>query len=119
MCIRIVNEQAELEFDPLKPLEEQIAGAKQILVNYDPADSKIDSFVCQMQRIVKNGIDCRVDIKVSTNNLLKGIVLERQLDKLQLEVYMNEAVKELTKYHSNIDRRLNEMSEMCIGKINE
>jgi cell fate (sporulation/competence/biofilm development) regulator YlbF (YheA/YmcA/DUF963 family) len=118
MCIKIIGER-EQEFNPNEPLEEQVVGANEIVVSYDPTDPKIDSFVGQMERIIKNGISCKVDIRVNANNCLNGMRLERQLDKLKLKLDMNEVVKGLTKFHADIDHRLNEISAMCVEKINE
>lgn len=119
MCVKIICTDHEHEFNPSEPLENQIMGAKEIVLNYDPYDLKIGSFVEQIESMVKNGISCKVDIKVNANNLLDGIKLERQLEKLKLKLDINEVTKGLTTFHSDIDRRLGEIQEICLGKMNE
>lgn len=119
MCIRIICKDHEHEFNPTEPLENQVIGAHKILINYDPTDLKIPSFEDQIELMVKNGASCKAEIEVNTNNDLDGIRLERRIEKLKLALDVNEAVKKLTLLQADTDRRLSEMSNMCIGKIDE
>src|SRR5271155_3757057 len=107
MCIKIIGSQ-ELEFNSAQPLEEQIHDAKEIVVDYDPEDSKIDFFVNEMERFCNTGINCDVEIKVESNNYLDGIKLERRIEKIKQKINVNEVVKGLTKFHYDVDRKLNE-----------
>src|ERR1019366_1504888 len=100
-------------------LENQLVGAKEIFISYDPQDPKIDSFVGQIQVMVKNGVNCGAEIKVEANNYLRGFKLERTLKKLKNKLDMNEAVKGLCLFHANADRQLCEISQMCLGKTDE
>ncbi len=118
MCIKIIGTE-EQEFNPSEPLEEQIAGAKEIVVSYDPVDPKISSFVGQIELMVKNGVSLPADITVKTNNYLNGRKLERKLESLKRKLDVNEVVKGLTNFHAETDRKLSEISEMCLGKIDE
>jgi hypothetical protein len=99
-----------------EPLESQIAEAKEIVVSYDPTDPKIDSFVNGIEKMVKNGITCLANIRVNTNNSLNGIRLERKLEKIQKKFLVNEAVKGLAKFQSEADRKLSEISKICLGE---
>ena len=115
MCIRIIGNES-LEFNPNEPLELQIGGAKEILVSYDPLEGqKINTFVCQVESLIKNGVTCDADIKVNSNNSLDGMRLERKLHSLRMELGLNSVIKALTTFHSSTDRKLSEMLE----KINE
>lgn len=117
MCVKIICTDHEHEFNPNEPLELQVMGAKEIMVSYDPEDTKIDFFVDQMERIVKNGIDCEFDISVDPKNDLNGFRLRRKLEKLKLNLDINEAVKKLTVFHSETDKKIREIAEMClVGK---
>ncbi len=119
MCIKIIRPEQQTEFNPLEPLETQVEGAKEILVNYDPIDPQIDSFMVEMERICKNGISCNIDIKVNTNNYLNGIRFERKIEKIKRKLDVNEVVKGLTKFHSETDRKLNEISKICAREMDE
>jgi len=119
MCGKIIRIEDSLEFDRCEPLDQQVEGAKEILVSYDPLDPKIDSFVGQIELMVKNGISLKADIKVKANNFLNGIKLERKLEKLKLKLDVNEVVKGLTRFHSETDRKLGEIANICLEKIDE
>lgn len=116
MCVKIIGSQ-ELEFNPSKSLESQVLGAKEIVINYDPSDSKIDSFITQVEKMIKSGISCNVDFKVLANNSLNGIRLERYLEKLKLKLEVNELAKNITISHYNTDRKLSELSKICLREI--
>lgn len=119
MCIKIVHLEEQKEFNPSEPLETQMEGAKQILVSYDPIDPKIDSFLGQMERICKSGITWKAEIKVDTNNYLNGLKFERKIEKIKRKLDVNEVIKGLTKFHSETDKKLTELSKLCMGKMDE
>jgi hypothetical protein len=119
MCVKIICNDHEHEFNPLMPLEDQFVGAKEVIVNYDPVDTKIDSFLDEVERLCRTGISCNVDIKVNANNYLNGIKLERHIEKLKLKLDVNEVVKGLTKFHSETDKKLVEIQEICLGRLDE
>lgn len=118
MCIKIIGNQ-EQEFDVTAPLENQIIGAKEILVSYDPTDPKIDSFLDQMEEMIQKGIDCKAEIKVKTNNYLNGLKLERAVEKLKRKLNVNEIVKGLSTFHYETNRKLDELSKLCMEKTDE
>jgi cell fate (sporulation/competence/biofilm development) regulator YlbF (YheA/YmcA/DUF963 family) len=119
MCIKIVYPEYSQEFDIALPLEEQVLDANQIIVDYDPTDPKIPCFVGEVERMVKNGISCNVNIKVDSNNDLDGIRLERKLENLTKKLEVNEVIKRFTKFHAEVDCKLGEISKICLGKMNE
>jgi hypothetical protein len=119
MCVKIICSDHEHEFNTLMPLEQQVLGATEIVVSYDPLDPKIDSFVSEVERMVKTGISCNVDIKVNSNNCLNGLKLERRLEKLKVRLDVNEVVKGLTAFHATTDQKLSEMLQVCLERINE
>jgi hypothetical protein len=119
MCIKIIRPEEQKEFNPSEPLEMQVEGADRILVSYDPVDTKIDSFLREMERLCRCGISCNVDIKVNTNNYLSGLRFQHQIEKLKKKLDINEIVKDLTKFHWDTDRKLNELSKLCASGIDE
>lgn len=118
MCVKIICSDHEHEFDPSWALEKQIIGAKEILVSYEPSDSKIDSFVGQVERMVRNGISFNVDIKVKANNYITRMKFKKQLENLKLKLNVNEIVKNICNFHNHADSKLCEISEM-LEKTNE
>jgi hypothetical protein len=119
MCVKIICSDHEHEFSVSIPLEFQVIGATEIIVNYDPLDPKIDSFVNEVERMVKTGISCNVDIKVNANNLILGMRLERQMGRLKEKLDVNEAIKEICRSHSYACSRLDELSGMLSEKTDE
>ena len=122
MCIKIICTDHEHEFNPFEPLEHQVVNAKEVVVNYDPADPTLNNiamFVDQMERMYRKGISCTVDIRVNSNNNLNGIKLERKIGNLKAALDTNEAIKLLTKLHADTDRRLLEIAGMCLGEADE
>lgn len=119
MCIKIIRTENQKELNLLEPLERQVQGADQILVNYDPLDPKVSYFLDEMERLCKFGISCNVEIKVNTNNYLNGIKFERKISKIKKKLDVNEIIKGLTKFHSETDRKLTELSKMFMGKMDE
>ena len=120
MCIKIIHSGDEQEFNQFEPLEQQTIGAKEVLVNYDPVDPKIDQFVDEMERFCKTGISCEFDIKVNPNNNLDGFKLRRKLQKIKYQLDVNEAIKKLTTIHAETDKKILEIAEMCmLGETNE
>jgi hypothetical protein len=119
MCIKIIRNKEECLYDPEIPLEEQVRGAKQVVVNYDPTGSATDTFVAQLERIVKSGINCQMNIKVNANNTLNGYRLERKIEQYSKEIDVNEIIHTLVKGQCQSDKILNEMSELCLGRENE
>lgn len=118
MCVKIVSE-VEQEFDPRQPLETQIINATEIVVNYDPYDTKISSFVAQLELMYRNGTSLTADIKVNANNNLDGMRLERHIDKLKMAFDTNEFIKQIALSYSVTDKKLREISNLFMGKVNE
>ena len=116
MCITIVRSHEEVEFTPDEPLEYQVRGAKQVVINYKPEDSSIEKFMEQMDRIVKNGISCQMNIKVNNNSYLNGYKFERKLEQANKNIEVNELIKTLVSNHYETDKKLGEISEMCFGE---
>lgn len=119
MCIRIVSDIDQKEFDPTQPLEMQVYNATEIFVSYDPDDKKIPTFVDQLDTMVKSGISFKADIKVDSKNNLHGIILERHLEHLKEQLEINEVIKGISNIHATADQKLGELYNMCNGKVNE
>lgn len=120
MCIKIIGPENSQEFNPSEPLELQVDGANEIFVNYEPSEKKkIKSFVNQMERFFKTGISLNLDIKVNVNNSLDGMRLERIIEDIKRKLDVNEIAKGLSRFHTETDRKLSEMAEMCLEKNDE
>lgn len=120
MCVKIVHPELTFEFDVESPLDKQVYGATEIRVNYDPNDlHKLDTFLSQLEKMVRLGINCEAEIVVEPGNSLEGLKLERHLEKLKYGLEVNEIAKGLTRMHNNTDHALCEISGMCKKVTNE
>jgi cell fate (sporulation/competence/biofilm development) regulator YlbF (YheA/YmcA/DUF963 family) len=120
MCIKIIHADWQKEFDPSFPMEMQLLDANQILVNYDPSESfKLDSFVNEIERMVKTGVSLSADIEVNTSNTMDGMRLKRKIESLKNKIEVNEVIKGLCRFHFELDSKLNQIKEVCSGRINE
>jgi hypothetical protein len=116
MCIKIITESSEIEYDANTPLEEQLAESNRIVIDYHPEDLSIDKFVGEVERICKNGVTCNLSIEVLTNNILRGAKVKKHAQALELDLKMNNLIKLMVMAQSHADKKLEEMSEMCLKR---
>ncbi len=118
MCIKINNKlnDSELKYNYLIPLEQQIENSDLITIDYDPKDKDIDKFISEMERLVKNGITCNVTLNLLHNNHLRGLKAKRQLKRIKRDLDLNEAIKLLVRLHSELDKGLENISDICRNK---
>jgi hypothetical protein len=116
MCIKIFNSASEAEYDMQRPLEDQVGDSDRIVIDYSPEDSSIEKFVGEVERICKNGISCNLNIEVITNSILKGAKIKRQAKALEFDLKLNDLIKLMTIAQSHADKKLEEMSELCLKR---
>ena len=120
MCIKIVKLKEEVSYDSNKPLEEQIKGSKQIIINYEPKDLSVDKFLDEVERMCKNGISASLNIKFNHNNHIAGAKAKKKVAKLSKDLNINELVKAVVSAHADADKKLEEIAQSCAGKrLNE
>lgn len=113
MSVKIIRSKETLEFNPSLPLEEQIRGCKQVVIDYAPNDTCVSAFIEQIERIAKNGVSCQMNIKFNSNNSLAAYRAERRVNLHQSELEMNEVIKKMVTFHHEATRSLAELSQMC------
>lgn len=114
MCVKIVRSKAEVSYDMNTPLEEQLKGCKQIVVNYEPKDPAIDKFLGEVERLCKNGISTKLNIEFNHNNFLLGAKTSKQLAKLAKQLDFNEIIKFMVNSHAESDKKLEEIANYCM-----
>lgn len=119
MCVKIISPENEHEFNIAQPLSEQIGDAKEIVVDFDPTDPKIDCFMVQIEAMVKKGIACKANITVNVNNHLSGLRYERRIESLKRKLDINEVIKGVCHMAADADRKLGELSRLCLGNTDE
>lgn len=115
MCVKIINASHETKYDASRPLEDQIKNAQQIIVNYEPKDASIDLFLKEIERFIKTGIETNLNIKVIHNNHIFGYKLKNKMKRATNDISLNEIIKLMVLKHSNIDKKLEDMVNVCNG----
>lgn len=105
-----------MKYDMTKPLEPQIAGCEEVVINYEPNDIALDKFLQEMDKCAKTGIDFNFSIKCIHNNYLNGKKTEKIANKIVGDMNVNELMKLLVLNHANTDQKLEDMIKICKGK---
>jgi hypothetical protein len=113
MCIKIIRAEDEIKYDINKPLEEQIRGSKQIVVDYEPNDPSLEKFLDEIERFCQTGISRTFNIKVNHNSSIMGAKVKNKMKMYSKDLELNEVIKSLVNSFSNTDKKLEEIAEMC------
>lgn len=114
MCIKIVRLSEEFSYDSEIPLEQQIGANSQIVVNYDPKDPSIDKFLDEVERLCKDGVSTKLNIKFNHNNFLAGAKLKKEMAQKAKDLDINEIIKLMVTVHKEADKKLEEMANYCL-----
>lgn len=116
MCIKIVKSKEEFKYDMNKPLEDQLKGSQQVIINYEPKDQSIDKFLDEIERLCKNGISAKLNIRFNHNNNLGGARIRNEMIKLTNDLDVNEVIKLMALVHAEADKKLEEIENYCNRK---
>lgn len=116
MCIKIVRNKETVEYDMQLPLEDQIKGSKQIVVDYRPEDPSIEKFMDEIERLLQSGISAHLNIKVLHNNTISGARVKRKTSDIVSGVNFNEVIKLMTLVQSVADTRIDELLSLTKDK---
>lgn len=115
MCVKIVTAQCEVPYDVSRPLEDQVSGSGQIVVNYEPFDKSVEKLVSEVDRIIKTGVDTKLSIKVIHNDSIFGFKVKQKLKRATNDITLNEIIKLMVLTHCSIDRKLEDLAN-CISE---
>lgn len=115
MCVKIVKNQQEIPYDLSQPLEVQIKGCDQIIVNYEPFDPQIEKLLSEMDRFSQTGVDAKINIKVVHNNHVFGVKIRKKLKKSTNDITLNEIIKLMALTYAETDKKLEELANCCTG----
>lgn len=110
MCIKIVNGHQEIPYDIGKPLEDQLSGCEQIVVNYEPFDKSVDKFLQEVDRFAKTGVCAKLSIKVIHNDHVFGFKIKQKLKKSTNDITLNEIIKLMVLAQIEIDKKLEDLA---------
>jgi hypothetical protein len=113
MCVKIIGPDTETKYDVGRPLEDQVCGSQKVVIDYNPLDPDINTFVCEMERLRDNGISADVKVDFLPNNFMSGMKVKNQVKKLTKDLNLNEVIKLLTVLQNKTDKALEELSSFC------
>lgn len=116
MCVKIVRLKETKPYDVNRPLEEQLRGSKQVVVNYEPKDPSIDRFLTEVERLCKNGVTASLNIQFNHNNYVKGKRLQKEVQKLAEDLDLNEVIKFMVTAQAEADKKIEEMLQLCLNR---
>jgi hypothetical protein len=113
MCVKIIKDNLECEYDTGRPFLEQFCGSTQVIVKYKPDDEQIDTFLKEMELCVNSGVNPNLNIKVQYGDSFSGFKTKKEFDKVNTDIKINEVVKLMVLNHLDTDKKLEELSSMC------
>ena len=118
MCIRIINNQGEISYNMTRPLDEQIRGSKQVIIDYKPEDPSVDKFLDEVERLCKHGVSASLNIRFNHNDNLAGARIKKKMGGLEVDLDINELIKLMATAHKETDKKLEELVNYCMGEDN-
>lgn len=116
MCVRIIWDTHSELFNSSLPIGGQLVNAKEVFIDYHPYNPDIQDFVSKLNNVCDFGFSSKVEINFDSNNYLEGFKVEREIESIKRKIEINSVVKEISKLHSITDKKLNELSNFCLGK---
>jgi hypothetical protein len=116
MCVNIVKGNKEFKYDAEKPLEEQINGSSEIIVNYLENDESVHHFIEEIQKYSQTSFNSEIKIKVIPNNLINGVRAKKKVLNATKSISVNELIKLMATSYQENDRKLSEIVNICMGK---
>ena len=105
MSVKIVKEKETIQYDANLPIETQLAGSRQILVNYEKSDIVLEKFLDEIERLIKKGSYKDLNIKVVNT---KQMSLE---SKNVSEI--NKLINLIASTYKSVDEKLEAITEFC------
>jgi hypothetical protein len=109
MCVEIIKPEHNVSFKPELPLEEQISGSKEVIIDCEPDCPKVIKFLDEVEKACKYGKTLGIKLKMVGNNLN----LFSKTAKLNKELATNDIISKMALIYDRADKGLAEISNMC------
>lgn len=116
MSVKIFYGNKSALYNPNKCLETQLKGSKEVVIDYDPKDSSIEKFIDGLEKLCDSGMSNTLNLKVVHNNHIEGASTRKKAGELEKSFDVNRLIKMMASSYSEMDKKLEELSEMCSGK---
>lgn len=113
MCVKFRKAEFETLYDVDQPLDLQMQGANEIVVEYRPRDASVVKFVKEMEKMSREGLEEYPLITVNHNNDIAGARIKKKVEKISKDITLNKLMKLIAISHYEANRRLEEMVTMC------
>lgn len=114
MCVQIMKNNKLEHFCCDTPIEMQILGSSEVIVEYYPEDKEVGKFLQEIEKCSKKGISLHMNVKVNYNGYLDGFKIKKKISKVQRDINVNEVIKLMVLAHSEADKRLEELVSLCV-----
>jgi hypothetical protein len=115
MCVKIIKDQFEVAYDVTKPIEEQISGSDQVVVNYDPNDASIEKFLQEMERLCNSGACASFGVEFNYKDSLNGFKVRKQIKEFHKGMAINDLISRIVLMQAETDKKLSEITKACFG----
>lgn len=115
MCVKIVKDLQEVPYDASKPLVDQVDSSDLVVINYEPKDKAIVSFMKELEKMAKTGVETNFNVRIEHRDNLKGARIKKQINKLKNDISVNELIKAFVQCHKEADKKLEELIGYCSG----
>ena len=110
MCVKIVKSKQKVPYNVDLPLDEQLKGSEEILIDCEPDCPKMIKLMDEIENHCKFGQMLPIKLKMVNNNNLQLFKKTRQLNK---EIQLNDIIKNMVQLHKAADDGLQELVEIC------
>lgn len=116
MCVTMVRDNIACSYDPQGDFLEQAENCTEVIIDYLPEDGIIKKFLQEVQKCAKNGIKLDLNVKVNYGDYLSGFKTKKEIKRALSDISLNEIVKLLTISQHNAEKKLEELSLMCLNR---
>jgi len=110
MCVELVKSETQVSFKPELPLEEQICGCQEAIIDCEPDCPKVLKFLAEVEKACQYGKSLGIKLSlVDTHNF----GLFKKVKDLNQAIATSDIIHQIVLFHDKADRRLEEIANMC------
>ena len=117
MSVKIIFDDKIVDYDIYRTLEDQIQGYSKIIIDYEDQDMTMNSFLDRVEKMCESGSSKILNIQVIHNDHIGGAKAKKRMKQSSKNMEINKLIKLLSLSYSEADKKLEELSEKCYGKV--
>jgi hypothetical protein len=115
MNVTIVKNNHLFDYDMSQPIEQQLKGSSEVLVNYVEEDEVVHHFLDEVERLSQSAFGYGMKIKVFHNDSINGAKAKKLMSEVSKNLSVNDIIQMMTNIHKETDDKLTEIAKMCSG----